>query len=159
MSFRGVKRTLSYSQINHATPEVVFPLLCPVREGDWLDDWTYDMIHSNSGLVEMDCVFATPGNEIGRTIWQVVRYEKELFEIEFVRLKPEEHIVKVTIHLSPMADHKTRSDISYQYTALTPEQNEYILKNLERDFLASMSWWEKAINHYLETGEKLIKEK
>ena len=71
MSFRGVKRILSYSQINHAPPEVVFPLLCPVRERDWLDGWTYDMIHSNSGLVEMDYVFATPGNEIGRTIWQV----------------------------------------------------------------------------------------
>ena len=158
MTFKGAQRSLKYVQTNNGRPESVFPLLCPVREKDWLDGWTYEMIHSSSGLIEQDCVFSTPGNEHGRTIWQVVRYDKKLFEIEFVRLRPEEHIVKITIMLSPTEGDKTKAEIDYQYTSLSHKQNEYILNGLEDDFRSSMLWWEKAINHYLETGEMLKKE-
>lgn len=157
MTFRGVQKTMVFIQTNHATPEVVFPLLCPVREKDWLDGWTYEMIHSSSGLIEKDCVFSTPGNAHGRTIWQVVRYDQNLYEVEFVRLLPEEHIVKITIKLTPISNGKTKSEINYQYTALNRQQNEYILNDLELDFYESMSWWEKSINHYLETGKMLEK--
>ena len=41
-----------------APPEVVFPLLCPVREYEWLEDWTCEMVFSESGVAEEDCVSA-----------------------------------------------------------------------------------------------------
>jgi hypothetical protein len=35
-----------------APVEQVFPLLCPVRECDWLEGWNCTLLHSGSGLAE-----------------------------------------------------------------------------------------------------------
>lgn len=53
------------------TPEEAFPLLCPVREYDWIPDWSCTMIHSTSGVAELGCVFT---RERGET-WITTRYE------------------------------------------------------------------------------------
>jgi hypothetical protein len=42
-----------------APPAAVFPLLCPVREHDWIDGWAATVVHSVSGLAEPGCVFTT----------------------------------------------------------------------------------------------------
>ena len=46
--------TLSHSQRIEAPPARVFPLICPVRETEWLDGWgeQLEVIHSDSGLAE-----------------------------------------------------------------------------------------------------------
>ena len=49
----------SYRQTINASPEIVFPLLCPVREVEWLDGWEYKMIYCVSGLIEKGAVFST----------------------------------------------------------------------------------------------------
>jgi len=51
----------NYVQHIQAAPDAVFPLLYPVREGDWLDGWSegVEIVHSRSGLAEDDCVFIT----------------------------------------------------------------------------------------------------
>jgi hypothetical protein len=42
-----------------APPAAVFPLLCPVREHDWIDGWAATVVHSVSGVAETGCVFTT----------------------------------------------------------------------------------------------------
>jgi hypothetical protein len=42
--FRGKRVVHEYKQHNVAPPEKVFPLLCPVREGDWAPGWKYRLI-------------------------------------------------------------------------------------------------------------------
>ena len=37
----------------------VFPLLCPVREADWIDGWNPVLVLTQSGFAEQDCVFIT----------------------------------------------------------------------------------------------------
>jgi len=153
--FKGLQKTFTYRQLNKAAPQDVFPLLCPVRECDWLDGWNYQMIHSESGLIEKDCVFTTPmhGNE--DTVWQVTQYDPESFRIEFVRFTPGDNVVKINIKLRKVHASLTESTITYRYTALSRDQNSYLEFELEQDFKNSMTWWEKAINHYLLTGEML----
>ena len=60
MEFVGIQKTFEFTRENTGSIDEVFPLLCPVRERDWLDGWEFRMIHSSSGLIEKDCVFATP---------------------------------------------------------------------------------------------------
>ena len=153
----AIQITFNYNQINDGTPEEVFPLLCPVREKDWLDGWEYKMIYSKSGLIEKDCVFSTPHHGKLDTIWYVNQYDQNNFTIEFIRLTPNETVVKINISLSLTADQKTEANISYQYTSLNEEQNNYIENGLEDQFQENMKWWEKSINHYLKSGEKLMK--
>ncbi|MEL7122012.1 MAG: hypothetical protein AAFO07_21370 [Bacteroidota bacterium] len=155
MNFTGKQKTLTYTQLNNAKPEEVFPLLCPVREKDWLDGWNYQMVHSKSGLIEQDCVFTTPHHGDQVTVWQVTQYDIENMKIEFLRVSPAEHVVKINISLAPNPEGNTIVNISYQFTALNEAQNELIENELEREFKNNMEWWEKAINYYLEFGKML----
>lgn len=158
MNFKGIQKTYSYTQTNNGSIEEVFPLLCPVREMDWLDGWDYKMIHSNSGLIERDCVFTTPHHRNIETVWHVTQYDKLNYKIEFLRVTPNENVVKINIRLERIDGQKTKAIIDYQYTALNEGQNEFINKELKQSFSESMIWWEKAINYYLEHGKMLKKD-
>lgn len=156
LKMKAIQKTFTYKQINDGTPTEVFPLLCPVREKDWLDSWEYNMIYSKSGLVEKDCVFSTHHHGEFETIWYVSQYDPSNFTIEFIRVTPNESVVKINISLSATGDNKTEATVSYQYTGLNEEQNNYIENGLEDQIRENMKWWEKSINHYLKSGEKLI---
>ena len=49
----------SYTQSIKGTPGQIFPLLCPVREADWIPGWETDWVISNSGVAEPGCMFQT----------------------------------------------------------------------------------------------------
>lgn len=62
------KRTVrTYRQTINATPEIVFPLLCPVRETKWLDGWDHTMIYSVSGFVDEGAPAEASGSFPDRT--------------------------------------------------------------------------------------------
>jgi hypothetical protein len=43
------KRTLKkHTIVLEANPNAVFPLLCPVREYEWIESWKCDLIYSDS---------------------------------------------------------------------------------------------------------------
>lgn len=157
MTFKGLQRTLNYTQTNNGNIDDVFPLLCPVREADWLDGWRYKMVHSESGLIEKDCVFTTPHHGKLETVWHVISHDPIKYFIEFIRVTPGENVVRIKINCWQTGVNQTSVRISYQYTALNEEQNEFIANKLETVFIDSMLWWEKAINYYLENGEMLKK--
>jgi hypothetical protein len=152
-----LRRTKIFTQINNGKPSEVFPLLCPVREKDWIDGWEYSLIYSESGLAEKGCVFTTPSSENKITTWYVTEHDPQKFLVEFVRMTPGEMTVRISIQLSENNDGTTASAILYEYTALSEEANQWIEKELDSAFHNSMSYWEKAINHYLQTGEKLLR--
>lgn len=147
--------TKTYSQINAGSPAQVFPLLCPVREHDWIDGWEAEVIHSQSGLAEQGCVFVTPGAHEHHAVWYVTQHDAVDFSLEMVRVTPEVEVTKLNIKLEPLGEDKTESTITYQYTPLSAMREEYLRTNLDDDFQQQMKYWEKAINYYLRTGEKL----
>jgi len=153
----NVRKTLTFKQLNTGNIQEVFPLLCPVREVDWLDGWQYTMIHSASGLIEQDCVFTTPHHGKSETVWHVTQHDPLNNKIEFVRVTPSESVAKINIVLEAIDEGTTQANITYQYTGLSEEQRVFIETDLEHEFTKSMRWWEKAINHYLKTGERLSK--
>ena len=71
IAFVPQRITRTYRQTINAPPEKVFPLLCPVREAEWLDGWCYNMTYSASGLVEKGAVFSTPAEGEADTVWIV----------------------------------------------------------------------------------------
>jgi len=157
MSFKAARKELTYIQQNDGNINDVFFLLCPVREKDWLDGWDYQMIYSKSGLIEKDCVFTTLNENGKKTVWQVTQYDEKKFNIEFLRVIPDTHIVKINISLEKINNHKTKTKITYKYTSLNKDESKFIENQLEKEFQHLMFWWEKSINHYLITGKKLKK--
>jgi len=53
----------------------VFPLLCPVREYEWIPDWRCVMIYSESGVAEKDALFTTVEKPFGKMLWTCVEYD------------------------------------------------------------------------------------
>ena len=152
--FTAKRNTWNYRQTISAAPEVVFPLLCPVREAEWLGEWTYEMIHSKSGLAEEGCIFSTPGDGEVDTVWIISRQDKENHLIEFTRFTPGSRICVLKVAVTPKDETTSNVDISYTYTGLTVDGNAWVDNFTEDTFLDAVKFWERSMNYFLENGEK-----
>jgi hypothetical protein len=92
---------LETSMLLQAPPERVFPLLCPVREAEWIPGWSADILHSASGVAELGCVFRTRDEEGRERIWTVSRYEPEAGKIQFVQFVAGLAVIRLDIALDP----------------------------------------------------------
>lgn len=154
-SAKRIKR--SYRQTIMATPEKVFPLLCPVREAEWLDGWRYSMIYSESGLVEEGAVFSTPAHDEEDTVWIVTKHDIQAYELEFARFTPKSRTCILKIAVRTKDKNSSYVDVSYTYTGLTEAGNDFIDNFTETEFLEAVTFWEKSVNYFLETGTQLKK--
>ncbi len=124
--FTAKRITRSYRQTINAPPDIVFPLLCPVREAEWLDGWKYEMIHSDSGLAEEGCVFSTPGDGEANTVWIISRHDNENHLIEFTRFTPDSRTCVLKVAVISKDEIVSNVDISYTYTGITADGNAWI---------------------------------
>lgn len=155
MTFVAKRITKTHTQINIGSPEIVFPLICPVKEADWLESWNYKMIYSKSGIAEEGCIFLTSVKDMPDTFWYITVHDPESKEIEFVRMTYNETIVKINICLKDNYNGTSTTLISYEYTALNEKQNKWIENESDKYFDNMMKVWEKSINHYIASGERL----
>lgn len=140
--------------IADADPQTVFPLLCPVREYEWIEPWRCRMLYSDSGVAENNCIFETDfPHEGGRETWIVSHYEKDR-GIEFVRFTPNEKIIKLDIRLSGTRAGGTRLLWRKIFTGLSPEGNQ-VISAMADNFEGEAERIAKMLNHYLKTGKML----
>src|SRR5208283_1776095 len=122
-TFNAERVSHEYTQTNDAPPEKVFPLLCPVREADWVPGWQYRLIYSESGVAEDGCVFTTPNETGSETVWTVTHYDPGAYQIGFAWVEPGMIATQLRIALSHAPDGKTSARIRYLYTGLSPAGN------------------------------------
>ena len=137
------------------TPEQVFPLLCPVREYEWIDGWQCEMGYSDSGFAELGCVFMThfPGDGPEDT-WVVSRYDPPLV-IEFVRINAL-RTIHFSISLTRNTDSTTSLSWTQTFTGLCAE-GDALGKNLSYEtYRERVLLREKQINYFLSTGRMLL---
>ncbi len=132
-----------------STPDRVFPLLCPVREYDWIENWECEMVHSRSGFAELDCVFKTRHEDVEET-WTVSRYEPNEL-IEFI-LASKFRVMRYRFTLAPDGENGTRIEIEQTATALNSEGNKHAE---DPRFELHMKTLEIMLNHYLVTGKMI----
>lgn len=99
--FEASRVSHEYTQTNDAPPEKVFPLLCPVREAEWVPGWQYRLIYSESGVAGDGCVFLTPNGAGPETVWMVTHYDPAIFTIAFAWTQPGMIATQLRIALSP----------------------------------------------------------
>jgi hypothetical protein len=148
----------TYTQRIEATPERVFPLLCPVREAEWLDGWgaQVEMIHSASGVAEDGCVFRTRVAGRPETVWMITRHDPAARVVEFVRVTQGLVATRLRIDVAARADGASAVRIEYAVTPLGPDGAAFVRDAYrEEAFRESMAWWERSMNHWLARGELL----
>ena len=141
-SFKSYRVAHEYIQSNPASPERVFPLLCPVREAEWIPGWRYKLIYSDSGVAELGCVFTTqdPTVEAAKysshsnerdssapeITWICTDYDPVSFRIGYVWVKPRRVATELRIQLARTEDGNARSHIRFRYTGLSDEGNREV---------------------------------
>jgi hypothetical protein len=137
-----------------AKPEVIFPLLCPVREYEWIEPWKCDLIYSETGFAEQDCIFQTDSPHDGpKDTWVLSRYEKPTL-VEFVRVNAI-RAIRYTITLRQIGEGKTESEWSQVITGLNAEGDRFVSSFPDEEFKHRMEMLRKMLNHYLTTGQML----
>lgn len=151
---KPMRRKHRGSQTWEATPEKAFPLLCPVRETEWVPGWAPKLVVSNSGFMELGCLFVEPDTPSDAT-WLVTEFLPNR-SVAMYRVVPEVTVSRFAIELTPGEDGTTQAHITYEHTALGPEGEQVVKDFTEAGFGDFMNHFGRAINHYLTTGEKII---
>ena len=151
--FSGRRVAYQYSFELDATPAEVFPLLCPVREYDWIEQWQCHVAYSDSGVAENNCIFIT-NLWSEREVWVVSRYEPEK-GIEFVVTSVAGVVMKLDISLENGGGGKTKLHWRRTFTGLSDDGNTFVTAMTEEKFLEQMRGLEMMLKHYLDTGEML----
>lgn len=149
---RNVRTTLSREMFFDSGPEAVWPLLCPVREYDWIETWECELIHSESGFNELGCVFTTDlPTELEAETWVTSRFDP-CERLEFVRTNSHRtiHFV-ITLQKSGSGTRMTWT----HHTVPLSEQGRRYVETKSAVFEAAMTMLEKMLRHYLETGHML----
>ena len=143
----------TYKQRLTGSPSKVFPLLCPVREADWIDGWNPILVLSQSGHAEQDCVFLTDA-KVHDSIWYITRHDPARFFIEMIKITPSVTACKLTIRVRP-AKPGCEAEVTYSHTSLGPEGDVYIAGFTAEYYVQFMREWESRLNHYLKHGTAL----
>ena len=146
--------THSYEQTIEGSIEEIFPLYCPVKEALWTEGWDPNVVYSESGVVEPECVFITEENGLA-SAWFVAVYDIEQGCVEMIKHTPAITISKLKIIVEPISEKTTRALISYSITSLSSSGDDGLKEFTKENFDISMDAWEKAMNHYLKTGKML----
>jgi hypothetical protein len=154
MEIVNAKRIVSEGTMRlSAPPEQVFPLLCPVREFEWIETWKARIVYTESGVAEDGCVFATADEHGGETVWVVSRYEPAAGIIEFVMVTAGLLATRLAIALH--ADGAgTRAVWRRTFTSLSPA-GEMAMALPAAHAPARLRRLEEQLEHYLATGTML----
>jgi hypothetical protein len=133
-----------------ARPERIFPLLCPVREFDWIPNWTCEVIHSVSGVAEDGCVFRTKSSrDGGKMTWVVSVYEPPL-RIEFSSVAPDVFVMRLKIRLAPDGQERTLVRWRREYLSLSESGDLHLATHMtESARMEMMVSLERCLREYL----------
>ncbi len=125
----------------------VFPLLCPVREYEWIPDWRCRMIYSKSGVAEKDAMFTTGMLPLGRELWTCTLYESPS-RIEYLVTHGSKAAFKLELALSEEGG-RTVLDWTMRFTAASPRIGSLLRRKMsERAFASMMASRERQFEEY-----------
>lgn len=153
-----VRAVHSYVQHLVAGPERVFPLLCPVREADWIQGWDPLQVMSASGVAERDCVFVTAA-EPDDAIWYITRHDPAAGAVEMLKVTPGVTACRLSIQLRATGE-GCDATVTYRHTSLgTPAGDAFVGGFTAAHYEQFMREWEDRLNHYLVHGTALSGER
>ena len=152
-AFKAKRKRATFSAVWQTTVEELFPLLCPVREADWIPGWDCELIYSESGFAEENCVFSTNAtNPSGGGFWIFTGY-KVNDHIEFVRMQ-EDMLTRTRITVKDNQDGSVSGMWDVLYTGLTENGNRTI-EGITSESGDKPSPLYEMLEHYLQTGKSI----
>jgi hypothetical protein len=161
MSENSLRAWAEYSVEINAPAESIFPLLCPVEELKWIYGWTFDMVHSDSGINEKYCVFAermsaahlTGFDQPGPTRWITTEYDRAGRAVNFVLVQA---FTLTTLEVRVRDEGgRSRAAFSMTMTALDDKGAELLSGAAPAGMSLMMEFLGRSLKHYCEHGTML----
>jgi hypothetical protein len=137
-----------------APPSEIFPLLCPVREYEWLDRWRCEIVHTASGIAEDGCIFTTASAGDGPMVWVVSRYEPP-HTIQFTSVVAGSYVMRLRIDLTPSGTRGSELRWAREFTAIADAGTEWVAASDLDAHRARMAGLRDRLAHYVATGAML----
>ena len=144
----------------HSTKDKVFPLLCPVREYEWFNDWKCTMVYSESGVAENNCIFYT---EMGfplfkRQVFQVINYVPNE-NITFLIFINKMATIKFGATLEQLSDDSCMMTVFYEAKGLSRFGNFFLRNKGKKEMEKNTRNIEMDLVYWLENNKKRPKNK
>ena len=122
-----------YVMMLNAKPEDIFPLLCPVKEYEWLNGWKCRMLFSKSGYAEEGAMFYTAsGFPLYRRLNFFVTEYSQNKRIRFLIVINKIGTIDFWINLFPQLD-KTKLTWHYTVTSHSKLGTKLLMNELSPD--------------------------
>ena len=95
-----------------------------------------------------------PGPDRRETIWMLIVYDPHRRRIEYIRVTPASDIARIRIHVSAHGDRESQVEVTYEFTALTIEEDDFVRRFTPEYYRNWIAKWGTAIRHYLATGPR-----
>ncbi|SMC32155.1 hypothetical protein [Sporomusa malonica] len=154
--FKGKRLIKRHTMRIGAAVDIVYPLLCPEREKEWVDGWSYEMIYSQSGFAEHGCVWKTNFPEEGEAFWVMVKNNPPC-EGTYVKFVPGLMVTELSFVLTNTQSNCTLIDATYTFTGLTEQGNQLIDMTLPTSCEQKLVGLERSLDDYVRKGNLLTK--
>ena len=131
--------------------ELVFPLLTPAGETDWVPGWEPEYLHPTSGETCDGMVFRT-GKGAETTLWACVAWDPAEFNARYVRVTPGSRFGFVEVDCRAAAVDRTEATVGYAFTALGADGAAWLDGFSEAAFAEMLETWRVAIDGLLGEG-------
>ena len=154
MTTMSLRRTFEHHVQIPAAPAAVFPLLCPVREYEWVPGWSCELLFTASGVAEKGAIFRTdsPSGQ-GRMTWVMSAYEPAE-RIEFSCVATDGLVMRLGIGLQGR-DGGTALRWTREYTATGAEGAAWLAALRAEDIDARTDMLLRRLSHFAQTGTML----
>ena len=147
------RKVQTYKKQISSDPETIFEQLCPTREADWIDGWVADLIYTETGYAEPDCILRTPqDNILGPGLWIITDRRPNSFH-EFLLIRQDGVVGHFTIEIEDNGDGTCETLWKIVFTAVNEQGNEIIEMMPDKDPMFEEIIL--ALDYYLNTGERM----
>lgn len=154
-AFGGKRLVKRFESPVAGSAKEIFPLLCPVLEYDWIEIWACEMIYSESGVAENNCVFTTDLGGRGRAVWVCTRHEPEGLAVEYLVTYPETHVERLEARVEKNGPDACTVHWKRTLTGLTDEGNGLVELYANEMLPKIQEALARSLDHYARTGRML----
>jgi hypothetical protein len=137
-----------FSFIANGPLEQVAPLFGADKERTWAPGWNPEFVHPVPAADQQGMVFTTAHGHL-TAAWVNTLFDKKSGRFQYVYVVPDVLVTVIRIQLQPQGE-RTKVDVEYERTALSPETDAHVRRMAEGDHKSGPEW-EQQVNGYLQS--------
>lgn len=161
-SFKAKRIHRTHQTAIQAPVDEVFLLACPIEEYKWIDGWKCEMIYSESGKNENNCIFSEemsapvlfPSADLAVTIWYTSLWDSARHQVHFVLITGLS-VAKFEVEMQDQGDGNTLVQWDFTITAVNEEGKRHLDGSTADRMTGMMTFLANSLKHYCETAEIL----